>query len=369
MPMLLLLGCGGGFDYEGTPGQPVPARFDSWVPSVAATVDDATEVDLLVDTGAPYTFLDSGVFTDYEEGTAEVDLEAFALRFPGYPARIADVLPGAEDRWQGLIGGDLLGHFVLGIDYRGDQVWLDEDWAGPAAVDVPVDLRGTRVLVEVALEDGEPVWMMVDSGATAVVLDVGVAAALPAGRPRLDGVTATTANGTVSAYFTRVWQLAIGGADEASVAVLVVEDGTLFDALSDEVDVPVAGLVGGSFLRAYLTAVDYPGRSLHLSRYAEQDHVDADEFVRVGFALAPAGATWEVREVYPGTDAAAEGLVPGDVIAAIGGSDLAGLDADQVDALLAPYGLGDEVPVSVDRGTVEEHMIAVEDLLPRYDMP
>ncbi|HTM21983.1 MAG TPA: aspartyl protease family protein [Kofleriaceae bacterium] len=377
--ILLAAGCSGGLDWEGTPGQAVPARFDSWVPSLSARVDGGDPVDLLVDTGAPYTLLDREAFPALPEGEGEVDLDAFALHFPGLSVLVADVLPGAGDLWQGLIGGELLDHFAFTIDYRGEQLWLDEQWRGPppgapatgAAVDADVDLRGTRVLVPARIEDqATPVWMLVDSGATAVTLDVGVAEALAGGRPRLDGVTVTTASGSTGAYFIRVWQLAIGAAAEPSVAALVVDDASLFAGLSQEVGRPVAGLVGGSFLRAYLTGIDYPDHALHLHRYAAQDHIDPDEFVRVGFTLAPAGATWEVRDVYPGTDAAAEGLTPGAPVAAIDGTTLAGLDGAAVGALIDGHALGDELAVDVDLGAgVEEHLVTVEDLLPRYDMP
>jgi len=399
--VLLLVGAcsSDGIDFTGDPGQLVPASFDAWVPAVDVTVDGATGPRFVVDTGAPFTVLDSQAFPGRRIGGGRATVGAFALEFPDLPLLTFDVLPGADTIWGGLVGGDLLRHFAFGIDYRGGHVWLaDGGAAAPggvpatdAAAEVEFDLAGgglalvpgcddcgairvpaTRVLVQATLEDDpDPVWLIVDSGASAVVLDSGRIDALGVGnRPRLDGVTVATAGGLVSAYFTRLWRLAVGDAAEASVPVLVLEDSPLFASITSEVGRPVVGLLGGSFLRADLSVIDYPGRRLRLARYVDQDHIDANEYVRVGFTLAPANGTWEVQQVYPGTDAASQGLAAGDVIASIDGTAVAGLDAAAVAGLFVGFGLGDQVPVGLDRGSaIEDHLVLVEDLLPTYDAP
>jgi len=249
-----------------------------------------------------------------------------------------------------------------------------------------VDLDATRVVVEATLEGrAEPVVLVLDTGASALVLRPSVVDGLgdPA-RPRLDGVTVGTANGAVTAYLTRVSSLAVdavpddandaaGAADalvETSVSTLVLPDEALFDGLSAEVGRRIDGLLGGSFLRAFAISIDYPGQTLRASRYLVRDHIDPNEFVRVGFTMVPDGQAWLVQDVHPGTDADAQGLVPGDEIVSVDGVAITGADADAVSALFTGFGLGDRVPLEVVRGAGGAPVpldVLVEDLLPNYE--
>ena len=406
----MALGCGGdsAFDYEGEAGQPVGARVAGWVPSVDVTIAGTGPHNFLVDTGAPLTMLDADAFSTYDDGQYDVEVGGFGLVFPDYPIAVFDVFNFQQEdhnRFAGIIGGDLLQQFTLSIDYRDERMWLDDAWAGglPAGAvgaavvatttiaapvmgggvaivpgDCPLgcgtrSLPATRVMVEVVLEDyPEAVWMLVDSGASAVVIDENLMAELSTtgARPRLDGVTVGTAAGDVDGYFTRVWSLRLAGeVEESSVAALVLPGTDIFAGIAAEVGVPVRGLVGGSFLRNYLTTIDYPGDEISLSRYANLDHVDASEFVRPGFTMGRYAGVWLVQDVHPGTAAAAAGIVANDQVVAIDGDDISGLDAGGVAALLATFALGEEVPVSVARGGGTEFFIEVEDLLPVFEAP
>jgi hypothetical protein len=140
--------------------------------------------------------------------------------------------------------------------------------------------------------------------------------------------------------------------------------------LSAEVGVEVHGLIGGSLLREFRTTVDFPGRALGLAAYGDRSHIDPDEFIGVGFAMAPRGPVWEGGDVYTDTDAFAQGRRPGDPVRELDGQSLSGASRAMVDTLLDGFALGDEVPVGVARGdTTETLMIAVEDLLPGYVTP
>ena len=393
------------FEFEGIPGDPVPARLDGWVPSVDIAIDMTPPGNFLVDTGAPLSMLDTDSYPDYEDGLHEVMLDGFGIIVPAHSLAAFDVFSYAQDpttAYDGIIGGDLLRHFSLTVDYKGERLWLHEDLDGgvPAEVDlggieapisvgtevqgggtglVPgecpdgcgtIGIGATRVLVEVALEGGsETVTLLVDTGASAVVLTEDIVATLgDPDRPRLDGVTVGTANGAVTAYFTRVTSLRLGEAEHTSVSVLVLPDADLFASLADEVGKPVHGLVGGSFLRNFLVSIDYPREALTLSRYRSPTHLDADEFVRVGFSLATDDTgDWIVEDVYANTDAAAQGLLSGEMIASIDGEDVAGATSSAVSSLLGRFALGEQVPVGVTRGVgVDVLMIEVENLLPEY---
>jgi hypothetical protein len=222
--------------------------------------------------------------------------------------------------------------------------------------------------------------VMIDTGASATAVTEDFFVALGGdGRPRLDGISITTANGVATASLSRVWRFTLtaasgdGTGDGVAVddlPVLVLPTTELFQNISDEVGENVVALVGGSFLRRHLTTIDYPNQRVVLARYTEQTHVPVSEYIGVGFSLFRDGDDWRVGDVYPNTDAAAELLVSGDVIDELAGTPITGQPQDVVDAILTSYTLGQEVPVGVRSGaTIEPHQVTVEDLLPSYPPP
>jgi len=396
----LVAACGGddGLDYQGTAGQPMAASFDGWVASVSASAD-GTDGTFLLDSGSPLTLLDNDHFTALADGAHDVDLVAGDLTFPGLPVLAFDVINYPQSRepaLDGLIGGDVLGAFAFSLDYAGQRVWLDEESALPAgadagaledAVEVEADLAGggvvgipgaarevgaTRFLVEANIEElADPVWVLIDTGASSVVVSAVLMDQLPTeGRPRLDGVTVGTADGAKIAYYTRLSSMRLGAGELASVPVLVLPDDGIFQSLGDEVGRPVVAVVGGSYLRWFLATLDYLDRRLVLRRYREPTHIDPDEFIGVGFEMDSAANQWRVATVYPGTDAAAEGLEVGQVVYTLDGTEIGGLTAGEVDEVVAPFQLGDELPVGIERdGTMTEVLVRVEDLLPDFVSP
>jgi hypothetical protein len=366
-----------------------------------------------VDTGAPLTILDAPSHPGIDAGLHRVDLEAFALRFPALRVAAWSLFGGEAGSTGGIVGGDLLRHFALSLDVRGGRAWLWDPYEParlPAdlgvdaeialAVDVggggtfglpgdcgrdvcgTVDVPATRVLVRATLEgDDRPVWALVDSGASAVVLSEELLARLDAaapGRPRLEGLTVRTADGPAEALLTRVWRLRLEGAspgDPAApvddVPALVVPGADWFDAIALEVGRSVELLVGGTYLRRWHATFDYPAGALRLAPYRELDHIPPDEYVGVGFSLRrdPEG-DWLVRDVYRHTDAEALGLVAGDLVEEIDGTPIAGASSHVVTALLDAYPLGTRVPIGVQRaGEVEPLAVLVEDLLPSFPPP
>lgn len=393
----VLGGCGESFAYDGEPGQPVPVAIEAWVPSVAVTVDGERTGSLLIDTGAPVTVLDTEAF-ELGPRTYAADVEAFGLAFPALQLGAFDVFADGAP-WDGILGGELLRHFALTVDYQDRVAWLDDvhelaagddrleteraaliEVRGGGIVGIPGDCGGpcgeleagaTRALVPVQLEGLEPVWFMVDTGASAVVLLPSVVDALgDAARPRLDGVTINTSTGAVLGAYVRVGSMRVGEIRATSISALVIPDDGFLDGLSAEVGVRVHGLIGGSFLREFRATIDYPGRVLGLAAYRDRSHIDPHEFVGVGFTMARRGAVWEVGDVYTDTDAFAQGMRPGDAITELDGVSLNGADRASVDAILARFALDDDVPVGVLRGAmVETLLVAIEDLLPAYETP
>jgi hypothetical protein len=398
---LLAVACGGGDEpivFVGDLGVPTQAAFRGNVPLIGASIDGRAVV-MLTDSGAPITILDSTAFPGEEDGERPIDLEAFGLSFPDFPAVQFDLFGTAPAEEQAILGGDLLASFAYTLDYRGRRVWLTEPFdpgaqPGDISVDpevaveaellgggaalIPggggtVDLRATRFLVSARLEgQTEEVLLLVDTGASALVLDEEYLESLGQSppRPRLDGVNVGTVDGSEPAYFTRVWRVTMGEVATDDVTVLVLPGTTLIAGLSREVDRPVVGLIGGSLLRRYLTTLDYPGRRLRLARYTDQSHVPTEEFVGPGFSLDVAGGVWSVTESYPGKDAYLDGLRVGDVIVSLGGTAIEGQSQTFVENLLRMYELGMDIPVGVRRGqSVETLQVRVENLLPSYPPP
>ena len=93
-------------------------------------------------------------------------------------------------------------------------------------------------------------------------------------------------------------------------------------------------------------------------------------FAAVVPAPAIPGCGEEVRDVYPGTDAAAQGLQPALQVVSVDERTITDLDAGAVSGLLGRFELGDRVPVGVLRGAnIETYHIEVQDLLPRFEAP
>jgi C-terminal processing protease CtpA/Prc len=83
--------------------------------------------------------------------------------------------------------------------------------------------------------------------------------------------------------------------------------------------------------------VDYPNRTLGLYRYPDASHV-VDEYRKVGIeiggVLSSGGNRFFVRTVYPGTDAARQGINPMESLVAIDGQLLFSLDVATVERQL-----------------------------------
>jgi hypothetical protein len=389
-----------GLTYTGTAGVPIPARFDSLIPDVAMRIDGAAEERFLCDTGSPVTFFDTTVYPGAVDGKHRSDLEVFGLRFPDFPTVSWNAFADDEVT-SGLIGGDLLGRFAFGVDYQGNRVWLGEeghpvprpgDVRAAADVTVPFELEGgglsrlpgscpggcgtvrfapTRILVRVRFEaQAQPVWAIVDTGATAVTVEDTLYASLGGARPELEGIIIGTVSGNRAGLYSRVWRLALGDVTVDDVPISVVPGIELFANLSQEVGVPVQVFVGGSFLRHFLTTIDYPEGALRLGRYDDPTHIPAEEFVGIGMTLRRDGDDWVAFEVYPEHDAYRDGVRGGDVVEEIDGTPITGQPGEVVDAALGRFSLGQEVPMSVSRlGTARDVRILVEDLLPSLPPP
>jgi gag-polyprotein putative aspartyl protease/PDZ domain len=361
LALVALPACGGGggdgIRVMGTIGVPSPALVGANVLIIDAQLDGHPGGRLLIDTGSPVTLVNPGEFPGAslpQQAQVVVDIGIGPVTVDHVPA--LQLVGGMMDllRLAGILGGNVLRDFSTSFDYRGRQFWLGAgatiaDVAVPGA-SVPFNLEGgglarlspqqtialaaTRVPVTVDLE-GVKHPFIVDSGASEMTVRSSVFQALTSdGRVAVGGFPVSTANGSMSATVTRTRSVTVAGETVTNVATLNLGDDTLLDTLEMEVKHQVDGLLGGTFLREFLVTIDYPGRTLHLQRYATRAHI-VDELQRVGLSLgAHTSAGYVIFSVYAASGAAAAGIAPGDELVAVDGHSLADLDAMAADQLL-----------------------------------
>jgi predicted aspartyl protease len=371
--VVMLVACNGDephrVHYEGTPGQAIPLDLDGWVPVVQTKVNGGGSFTALVDTGSPLTAFSPAALPGSSPGEADLRVEAFGLVFPDFRSVVVELFEDSDlcqpARPMGLFGGDLLRGFRLGLDYRGEQVFLfDSDISEPgpvgkdteAAVEVPISVAGggiaklgglpspvtvgaTRVLVADAQVEGTGRSAIVDTGASLTVLSSKLFDALGgAGRPVLCCESVATLYGIQNARITRLKELRLGQAVVKNLPVLIWDNQAFFESISSEVGRDVSMLIGGSFLRRFAVEVDYRDEQLLLQRYRNQDHVDKDEFVGPGFTLCRAKQAAEgvvVVDVYKGSSAEKAGVKSGEHLIMVDGQAIAGMTLEEVRALLA----------------------------------
>lgn len=372
----------GGITFEGEFGEAVPIELRSGLIFVQARVDGVEGV-YVVDTGSQWVLLDLDLAGDlgYPRGAASevAELALGELRFAGVRAVPYDLAPieatlGVE--LDGFIGASLLRYFTTVVDTQGSTLTLldadDEVATGlvdaarvepealPAGFAVHEDLG--LALAE-ARFDGAPVQVAIDTGASATALFRSFYDTLdPGDRPVITGVDGLSASGDFTLDLTRFCGVELGEALAPDVHVAVIDDEAIGDVRSLLPD--LAGLLGHTFLREFLAVLDYPGRTARFYRYRDRTHIPEGEYVQAGVTLERDGAGGVVIErVYPGTDAAARGLAPGDRVVTLDGVPVAGLTDDALaDALRGEP--GETLALEVDRdGARLSFTIAIEDLL------
>ena len=392
----LALGCGeGGSSYEGQSGQPVEVRLFGDVPSVAASFGESRDVPLLIDVGSPLTVLSQRSFTDLFPGTFRGVLSTFALRFRDFHVAVERDLFGApgvcaEGTPGGLVGMDLLRPFRLAVDHRAGRATLFD---GPRpdpmsqqgvepAQELPFELRGggsvniggqqrlvgaTRVVVAATIE-GVSTHAVVDSGASLTLLDGQLFGQLSSDRPVACCTTLFLAEaGEKRVVLTRLARLGLGDVQIEQVPAAVLPNGLLTSSLATETGRQIGAIIGGSALRLFASHLDFEERRWTLQRYTDATHVDPLEYVLPGFSVCKGAAAQQgfiVTEVYEQTDAAAQGVQSGEIVIALSGQDVRGLEVREFMDLLHQTDVGQKVSLTfrTDSGEVTRELM-MEQLL------
>ena len=369
--ILSLVGCDDAepFRYQGEPGQATEVLFAGWTPLVQASIDQGPAHLMLVDTGAPYSYVDRMVF-DVERG----DLAAFGLGFPDHEFREIDF----DGALGGLIGADIVSQFQFVVDYQGYRAFLFDGVELPAEIGADVlaaepvsaPVLGTRRMVVDAEIEGVSVAVLLDTGASYVTVDAALLDELGGGdRPELCCQDIVTAEGRLSVPLTRLKEVSLGAtAAVTSVpAMAEPEESDLLAGLSADARRPIRALLGGAYLREFLTTIDFPGERLWLERYRADDHIDRREFIGPGFEVGERLGNYSVTQVYQGTEAEQAGVTRAYGLDAVNGTFVSGRDSLAVEELLHGFDPGDVVHFQFGvGGDIVELDLTIVDLLPEY---
>jgi hypothetical protein len=325
---------------------------------------------MLIDTGSPVVLIDPSLF-DMPAPATNADITgninlglvdksgAIVLTLDSIPAlKLSDDMMTSLG-FGGILGGNVMRQFSIQLNYADpmDAFRLGDNGMEPDGVETPgasipftlksggtasvmlsntvtspvVTIPPTRIPLTVSIDGSDAVYhFLLDTGASEVSVRTSVYDTLTAdGRPQLSGFQITTVMGGSNAAVTRARTISIGGETVTNVPVMTIPGDGLLDEIGDELGYPqlgyqLDGLLGGSFLRNFLVTIDYPRGQLHLQRYTTETWVD--EFQRVGIGLGGTPVTsqhyYNAGVVYPGTDAANQGIVAGDEIVSFDGTQL-----------------------------------------------
>jgi hypothetical protein len=337
--------------------------------SMNATDETQGVFGMLIDSGSPVVLIDPTLFdTSPPTTTAQIPtkVDLGLLDASGNPVVVIEQAPVLQVStvmmdslgFGGILGGNVMRQFSVQLDYSaplmqgfclgctdsganpnvgpGTVVSFTLSGGGLAPVTLGTDIQSpavnippTRIPATVAI-DGSNYACIVDTGATEVSLRSTVYNTLTSdGRAQLSGgIAIMTIAGASSASLTRAKTITVGGAtvsDPPVMTILGANGGPpdqLLDNISSELGKPIDCLLGGSFLRNFLVTIDYPAGQLHLDPYLTPPI--PDEFRRVGFTvdLDVTGTHFVVQSVYPGTDAANQGIMVGDQVISVDGVTL-----------------------------------------------
>lgn len=357
---------------SGTLGAPIAATPLLGLFTVEARVDDAP-VTMLVDTGAPLTFVTP---------TATSPRGAFRIgALVLGDATLFDVPALGDDPFGlapligGVLGVNVICQFVATWDWQRRRFTLGEPPSDadvlPDSVERRFTLRGggalthsgaevavppTRIVLDAEVE-GTRRALVLDTGASTSALRSELVEALASSR-RSISLRVTAQGGVVTQRLVRARSLVALGV-RVEGAALVGFSGEALDAISSEVGARVDGLLGADFLAPYLTTLAYPSGRIILRRYRDLSHV-RDRWVRVGVLAGRSGGAWRVTQVFPETSAARLGVPVGASLSRVDGVDVRERSLDEVDALLQ----GDAGETRTLTTSAGEFAPTVEDLVP-----
>ncbi len=357
----------------------VPFRFEQNKIVVPLSVNGSPPLDFVFDSGASVSVLfasrvDDDLAQDLDlriigpaqvigaggggvggmDTAWDVRLEIGGLRVTGVPLAVLRAeLPASELGEQGVVGRDLLDHWVVTLDWQHRHLRFTEPehFQVPTTAEIlPLSYRDGHVFVEAEVnldgQRGRPVRLVVDSGAFhALALDARGWGSLPT--PHLDD--ALLGRGLAGDI-----RGGIGRARSLRLGTTVLRDVLIRYPGPDVIEVIAVGSdgnLGAEVLRRFVVTFDYPGRRLLLEPTPAV--TEAFAFSTAGFAVRSTfteeGAA-RIEDLYADSPATEAGLRRGDEVIRIDGQRPSDLGVDAFRALLqGPPGT--VLQLEVQRGT------------------
>ena len=168
----------------------------------------------------------------------------------------------------GDLGYNFLKHFRITIDYRNNEMRLDDpkrfELAGASSAVTEVAMRLASpakplILVDVHANGRGPFQFAIDTGTSTTAITPELAKQLGVAGSPIGPATTGGAQVQVTAGVMASFQ--VGGARIDQMTVVVAD---FFDMLSKTAGAKLDGIVGYNFLRNYKVALDYPNETLSL---------------------------------------------------------------------------------------------------------
>ncbi len=132
--------------------------------------------------------------------------------------------------------------------------------AGNAARDIPLDLNGVHIFLQGGLNDSEPLWFLLDTGASVTAIDTEVARELGfelTGKVMGGGA----GEGRAEVNFIKGASFSVPGVQVTGQTVATLALGRLLESrLGRRID----GILGYDFISRFVVEIDYAGALLHL---------------------------------------------------------------------------------------------------------
>ena len=327
-----------------------------------------------VDTGAVKTTLEERFVTESDGmiGRATIDF-GYGLKLTDYEVLVGDLSDASDHigvEIHGLIGQDLFKRFYFGLDYVTPAVAMgagtpDDPPPGYDAddgVDVPYVLEQEFPIVEVDV-GGVPLRLIADTGSgVTIVVESSVPSELL--DDGLEGYVWHTSYGSDPGVIVRLPSLTIGGATVEDTWAVVIPDEHHLAQIFRLLGVDMQGFLGFPVYRRFFVSVIGCEDEFVFYPTANLDHIDGYEWDRVGVELVRTATETSIDMVYSPSDAADQGVTPGDVLVAVDSAPTDGAALDDIRLLLRGTP-GETRELSLTReGVPVELTVAVDRLLP-----
>jgi len=338
-------------------GEPSPDAVIAEVPFLRSDEPNRILVDLAPDNYAPLRMMiDTGAADSVLTPRYAQKLGVSVERLRDTPYRRATRLgrdlqfwvdvkssdTASKTGWEyGLLGGTFLREYVVEFDFAGRHVRFlnPERYRVPQTVTaedeavVPVRVVENRVLVEVSFE-GKPLALLIDTGSPDTAILSGAAAhKVGINSAPLPGMRAGTVWGPMEVEFAEAESLRLGPFELQHVPVMVAPKGWYNMGSSTD------SVIGYDVLSQFLVRIDYPRQRLWLRRRSDTEvtycGVPYALQRRAGLLVCPSSRGLWVLGLFPDSDAAHLGILPGDFLLPPAGEKPEGAASKTLQAIVA----------------------------------